>query len=111
MSWLGFPPDVAWVIHRAFRKLGHLTAYGLFAVLALRSVRGDRPTTGGFAAKALGIAVLLASTDETMQSFASERGGSALDVLLDACGAALALFFLLRSARRRLATNLGGGAR
>ena len=47
--------------------------------------------------------MLLASTDETLQSFASDRGGSPLDVLLDACGAAIVLYLLLPASERRRA--------
>ena len=103
MLWLGFSPDFAWVVHRAFRKLGHLTAYGVFAALAFRSVRGDRRPTRGLALSALGIAVLLASADELLQSFSSDRGGSAWDVLLDACGAAVVLYWMLPPSERRRA--------
>lgn len=100
MRWLGFSPELADVFHRIFRKLGHLTAYGLFAVLALRSIRGDRPPTRTLACWALLAAVLLASADETLQSFSSERGASALDVLLDGCGAAISLLVVTSRARR-----------
>lgn len=102
MGWLGISPDLAAVLHAVFRKLGHLSVYGFFAVLTLRALRGERPPTWRLALAALGFAVLLAGTDETLQSFSPERGGSPLDVLLDACGAAIALYLVLpASARRR----------
>lgn len=115
MRWLGFSPEFADVLHRIFRKLGHLTAYALFAVLALRSIRGNRPPTRTLACWALLAAVLLASADETMPSLSSERGASPLDVLLDASGAATALYFVTswsdRVRRRAEVTTRGADAR
>lgn len=115
MRWLGFSPEFADVLHRIFRKLGHLTAYALFALLASRSIRGDRPPTLALACWALLAAVLLASADETLQSFSSERGASPLDVLLDGCGAATALYFVTsrseRARRRADLTTRGADAR
>lgn len=103
MLWLGFPEDLAWGVHRAFRKLGHLTAYGIFGVLALRSVDGARPPTGRTRALAIGLALALAVADETTQALYSDRGGSALDVLLDVTGAALAVGVIQPALARRRA--------
>jgi hypothetical protein len=96
LARLGLPAGLAWAAHQALRKFGHFVAYGLFAVLALRALAGDRPPTRRLALRALVVAVLLSSVDETLQALAPDRGGSPLDVLLDGAGAATALLLLRR---------------
>ncbi len=80
-------------VNTVLRKAGHLTAYGIMALISFRAVREGRP---GFALRwalvALAITICVASTDEFLQSFTPTRGSSAWDVLLDTCGGTIALF-------------------
>ncbi len=101
LARLGLPAGLAWALHQILRKVGHFVAYGLFGLLALRAVGGDRPTNRRFASLALVLAVLLSCADETLQALTPDRGGSPLDVVLDGAGAATALLLVLRSGARR----------
>lgn len=85
-----------------FRKLMHLTGYGILGWLGFRAARGERR---GFAipwaVAGVVIAVAVAGVDEWHQTFVPSRGGSAKDVLLDGCGALIAqLFAAARNLRR-----------
>ena len=82
---LGFQLEHAHAIHRTLRKIGHVTAYAIFAILLWRALR---PARHAFALTVLG-GVLLATSDETLQSFMPSRGGSVRDVLLDTAGVLL----------------------
>ena len=80
--------DIANIV---FRKLAHLTGYGILGALWFRALRGER--TGWSLRWALGavaIAAAVAGIDEWHQSFVPSRGASSYDVILDAAGAALA---------------------
>lgn len=79
-------PDL---VHSALRKIGHLVAY---AILAGLTWRADRrwPVI-------MVIALVVASCDETIQSFSSKRGGTPWDVLIDLTGAGALTIFLQRS--------------
>jgi len=85
-----------------FRKLTHLTGYGILGGLGFRAARADR---SGFALRwaitGIAIAVVIASIDEWHQTLIPSRGGSVADVLLDAAGATIAqLIAWSRNARR-----------
>ena len=83
------------VINTILRKAGHLTAYGIMAVLSFRAVREGRSGfTLRWALIALAITICVASTDEFLQSFTPTRGSSVWDVLLDTCGGTIALFVI-----------------
>lgn len=100
---LGLSPEAAEIAHKVLRKVGHFTAYGAFAWVAFRAVRGDRPPSPHNVARAWALALALASIDETLQWLSPERGGSAWDVALDGAGAAtvlaLVVWRLLRARR------------
>ena len=85
-----------------FRKLMHLTGYGILGWLGFRAMRGERRGfTIPWAVVGVVIAVAVASVDEWHQTFVPSRGGSAKDVLLDGCGALIAqLFTAGRNLRR-----------
>jgi VanZ family protein len=68
------------------RKSGHLLAYAAGALLAWRAHRTY------FVAMLVPLAVSIA--DETLQAMTLTREGSPFDVLLDGCGAALALLVM-----------------
>jgi len=75
------------------RKTAHVTEYALLAMLLWRALRrpartDPRPWSWREPAWALALAALYAVSDELHQSFVASRFGSALDVCLDAAGAA-----------------------
>src|SRR5207249_619282 len=81
------------------RKGGHVTEYGVLALLLWRARRRPvKPEARLWAWRdagwALALAAAYAVTDEWHQSFVPSRTGSAWDVLLDTCGAGAALMFL-----------------
>ncbi len=92
---LRFTAGTLFVIDHMARKAAHLTEYGILTALSFRAVREDRL---GFALRwaaiALAITVCVASTDETLQSFTPTRNGTPWDVLLDSCGAMIALLVI-----------------
>ena len=81
--------------HHLVRKGGHLTEYGILALLLLRAVRGSWFPAPEVWWRAAGIALLgaaaYAASDEFHQSFVASRGSSPVDVLIDSTGALLAL--------------------
>ncbi len=105
LRWL-FPtlgPQRILEIHALIRKAAHLTEYAVLAILFWRALRGTttwltkpRQTAWRWmpALGALGTAALCAVVDELHQSTVPSRTGSARDVALDICGAALALFLV-----------------
>jgi VanZ family protein len=88
---LGFSPETAEALHALARKAGHFLAYGLFALLALRAVRGERPVVARSLVAAGLWALALAAADEALQRLSPARTGSALDVAIDVTGAVAAL--------------------
>ena len=76
-------------LHLLIRKAAHMAEYAVLALLNLRALRlsgAKRP-----ALHALLITAAYAATDEYHQSFVDDRGPSAMDVLIDASGAMIAL--------------------
>jgi VanZ family protein len=84
-------PYQAECLDYGFRKACHLTEYAILALLLLRAAAGGRNPEGRTFVTALGICILYAATDELHQSFVPLRTPSAMDVLIDAVGATLAL--------------------
>ena len=85
------PPQIE-ALHGLVRKAGHLTEFGVLAVLWYRAFRRGRawdPHPAGWCALALSIG--WAVLDEMHQSFVASRTASAGDVLVDAAGAMAAL--------------------
>ena len=83
-----FGRDLPYAAHVAIRKMAHLVEYGILGALAWRADRR--------AAVAIGIAVLVAIADESIQASTLTRTGSPWDVALDAAGAAIAVYGLRR---------------
>lgn len=79
------------LIHFFIRKTAHFTAYGFLSFLSYRSWRATFPSrapwTFKWAALALVLTLVAASSDEFHQSFLPSRTSSPLDVLLDMMGA------------------------
>ena len=92
--------EVPYAVNFVVRKAGHVVSYGLLGALAYRA---DRRI-----AIALGIVLLVASTDEYRQALTRTRSGSGWDVLLDLSGALMAIIVMHRV--RRAAQNRSGGA-
>ena len=82
-------------IHFCIRKGGHLGEYGILGILLWHAVPEHKtnPAVADWwrAGVALLAATLYGATDEFHQSFVPSRGPSVHDVLIDACGAAIAL--------------------
>ena len=77
------------------RKIAHMTAFGLLALLWWRALPGPRGRAG---LVAVVISLLYAVSDEYHQSFVAGRHASALDVGVDAAGIALAYVLAQRGA-------------
>lgn len=97
-------------IHHLIRKAGHVSEYGLLALLFCWALRPWADTLAGNSRQGrrdLLLALLLtaayAATDEFHQLFVPSRGASVVDVLIDTCGAAaaLGLVFFRRRPRTR----------
>jgi VanZ family protein len=93
-SWLDelFGRPVAYSLNVAIRKLAHVTVYGILGALTWRADRRWLVV--------IGVSLLVASTDEWLQSRTLTRSGSPWDVLLDVTAAALVLVILQRRSRR-----------
>ena len=87
------------VINHMVRKAGHVTGYAILGALSFRAVReGRRGFLLRWAVIALAIVAAVASTDEFLQSFTPTRSSSPWDVLIDVCGAVVAILLIrLRS--------------
>jgi VanZ family protein len=89
------------------RKIAHMTEY---AVLTLLWAWALRPLTPRSALPAAAIALLYAITDEYHQTFVEGRGGTVVDVGIDAIGVVIALALLrYHRALQPAATHRGEG--
>ena len=77
------------------RKIVHAAEYGLLFLLWLRALGPRTPLV------AAAIAVAYAATDEWHQTTVGGRHGSAVDVVIDATGVAIAWAGWLRASRAR----------
>jgi VanZ family protein len=89
-GWLAslIGPALASALNIVFRKLGHIIGYGILGILARRA---DRRVF-----LAIGIALLVAITDETRQSMTLLRTGSPWDVMLDVLSAWLGILVMTK---------------
>ena len=98
------PHALDWV-HFGVRKGAHLTEYAILGILLWRAVpeRKSNPFVADWwrAGVSLFVATFYAATDEYHQSFVPSRGPSVHDVLIDACGAAIALTIICVANRQR----------
>ncbi len=89
------------IVHALIRKTAHLTVYGILAGLWLRAFVRERALPLPVATwAAFAITVAWACVDELHQATVPSREGSALDVAVDAVGAATILI-VARAAQRR----------
>ena len=89
------------------RKCAHLTEFALLAALLWRALRRETRQPGETwdwrtARFVMVLVVAYAAADEVHQSFVPNREGAPVDVLIDACGAALALWLVRAWQRRKL---------
>jgi VanZ family protein len=79
------------------KKGGHALGYGLLGLSYLRGLKGDSDMLDRrWFYLAWGMACLYSVTDEFHQSFVPGRNPAVTDVMIDAIGAALALFLAKR---------------
>jgi VanZ family protein len=92
------------VAHYLIRKTAHFVSYAILGALLFRAFRGtDRWHRGWrtrWAVFALGIALLVSSSDEIHQFFTPGRQGKWQDVALDMMGAGFAQICLLLASLR-----------
>jgi VanZ family protein len=103
--------DAQWpFIHHLIRKSGHFVGYGLLCltwlrawwmVLALRALAFWKCAVLGLICTAL-----VASCDEWHQTYLPNRTGTPWDVLLDCCGATVAIMLVYAYARTFRAAKL-----
>ena len=105
LHWIFPHADVAMLneMHHLIRKLGHLTEYFIFGLLALRAFRGARREwRWQWALWALLLSATMASLDEIHQIFVPGRTASPWDSALDTLGAGIGLFVAWAVIARRL---------
>jgi VanZ family protein len=101
VRFLGHPlaPATAEMLNFLIRKTAHVSDYGILSALTFRAFRGERPAWNArWAIGAIVFATIIATLDETHQSFVPSRTGTWHDVLLDAAGATVAQI-LIRAAQ------------
>lgn len=103
------PEETLIVYHNFIRKAAHFTEYAFLAFFAARAFSNS---SVGFLRKfwfafAFVLVILIASIDETNQSFNSARTGSVYDVLLDCSGGltVILIFYLAQLNRTRTNTD------
>jgi len=98
------------MIHFGIRKCAHLIEYAILGGLLWRAVPEYKahPEVADWcrAAIAVLVATFYASTDEYHQSFVPSRGPSFHDVVIDACGATVAVIIVCLASRQRTRRDL-----
>jgi VanZ family protein len=92
------------LLHFLIRKAAHFSVYGLLSALFFRAWRGKpqgRPWKWSWAALALTVCLLAASSDEYHQSFTPGRTAAVHDVELDMMGALFAQFMIVAWTAKR----------
>ncbi len=95
-------PHLSWQaiesIHLFIRKLGHIFEYGVLGILLWRASPERKSSPGSAdwwrAGVSLVVATIYGATDEYHQLFVPSRGASVHDVMIDMCGAAIALLMV-----------------
>ena len=89
-------------IHFVMRKLGHITEYGVLAMLLWRGLRrGTHLKMSILFVLAWLAAGIFAASDEFHQSFVPSRTASPIDVMIDICGALVGLAICWALSMRR----------
>jgi VanZ family protein len=100
--------DARWDhIHHYIRKNGHFIGYGLLGLTWLRAwwMTLHSASFATAAKLALAATALVASCDEWHQAFLPNRTGSPWDVLLDCCGAVVAILLVYAVAQIRASSK------
>jgi VanZ family protein len=101
-------------LHLCVRKMAHLFEYGVLGVLLWRAIPEHKTnpeiTDWWRIGTALLVATLYGATDEFHQTFVPSRGASVHDVVIDACGAAVALGIVSLANRQRARRVAAAGA-
>lgn len=87
-QWFHLSEEAARLINVIFRKMVHLVAFGILAILFYNSFIKRRYLTAWL------LTTLYAATDELHQVFIPERTGSIIDVGIDSLGATIALLIV-----------------
>ena len=91
------------------KKGGHAFGYGLLGLSYLRGLKGNsQKIHSRWFYMAWAMAVLYSITDEFHQSFVPGRNPAVTDVMIDAFGAALALFLVYRFYKQKRLTIPAG---
>jgi VanZ family protein len=104
LLWLDPQESVATIttVHFALRKLGHFAEYAILATLLWCALRGTLIAFRSFVIVGfvLFASAVFAASDEIHQSFVPSRTASPNDVMIDICGAAIALAICFALRRR-----------
>lgn len=99
------PIELIDVYHGYIRKLAHITEYAILAFWAARafSSSSQKNLQKFWFVVSFVLVLLVASIDETNQSYIASRTGSIYDVALDASGglAMIVIFYLIVNYRKR----------
>lgn len=99
--------DTLHSMHVLIRKLGHLSEYGLLALLIWGAFAAhEQRYQPRWLVYTLLLVALCASSDEFRQSFTRMRVGSVYDILLDIAGGAIALLIIWAVKRRQFHSYL-----
>ncbi|MFN2391489.1 MAG: VanZ family protein [Pyrinomonadaceae bacterium] len=99
------PEETLVIYHVYIRKFAHFAEYAILAFFAARAVSGSsvKILQKFWFVFAFVLVVLVASIDETNQSFNSTRTGSMTDVLLDCSGGlTMIIFFYIYRLRKNI---------
>ena len=102
--WPAVPDQVVNDVQTVARKIGHMSGYAGLAILVWRARhRGVFVQTWAIRNAVIVevICLLYAASDEFHQSFVPTREASVRDVLIDGCGAAVALFAIWWVGKKR----------
>jgi len=97
------PEEILIIYHGYIRKLAHVTVYAILAFWALRAFKSSSAEflrRFWFVFASL-LTFLVASIDETNQSFLDSRTGSISDVFLDVFGGLTMILIFYLAAKRR----------
>ena len=99
------PEEILTIYHGYIRKLAHVTVYAILAFWAARAfiVSSQNFLRRFWVVCAFVLVIVIASIDETNQSFVNSRTGSIYDVLLDISGGAvmILIFYSINKHRKR----------